>query len=62
LLGQNFLAAEFFLVINILLKLQQQILIRFCTFSCNSEYHCFFCEFWRKNFVQPTTGWFESEL
>jgi len=36
-LGQNFLAAEFFLVIDILLKLQQHILICFCKFSCNSE-------------------------
>jgi len=37
LLGQNFLAVEFFLVINILLKLQQQILICFCKFRCKSE-------------------------
>jgi len=35
-LGQNLLAAEFFLIIDILLKLQQ-ILICFCKFSCNSE-------------------------
>jgi len=34
-LGQNFLAAEFFLFIDILLKLQHQILICFCKFSCN---------------------------
>jgi len=32
-LGQIFL---FFLVINILLKLQQHILVCFCKFSCNS--------------------------
>jgi len=33
-LGQTYLAAQFFLVIDILLKLQQQMLI--CIFSCNS--------------------------
>jgi len=35
-LGQNFLAAEFFLVIDILLKLQQQILICFSKYCCTS--------------------------
>jgi len=35
-LGQIFIAAQFFLFIDILLKLQQQILICFCKFSCNS--------------------------
>ena len=36
-LGQIFFAAQFFLLnIDILLKLQQQILICFCKFSCNS--------------------------
>jgi len=35
-LGQNYLEAHFFLV-DILLRLQQQILIRFCKFSYNSE-------------------------
>jgi len=35
-LGQNFLAAEFFLFIDTSLKLQQQILMCFCKFSCNS--------------------------
>jgi len=44
----QFSCSRVFLVINILLQLQQQILIRFCTFSCNSEYQCFVCEFWGK--------------
>jgi len=36
-LGQTFFAAQFFLLnIDILLKLQQQILICFCKFTCNS--------------------------
>jgi len=36
-LGQTFLQHSFFLLnIDILLKLQQQILICFCKFSCNS--------------------------
>ena len=34
--GQNFLAAQFFLFTEILLKLQEQIVICFCKFSCNS--------------------------
>jgi len=36
-LGQNFFAAQFFIFINILLKLQKQILIYFCKFTCNSD-------------------------
>ena len=36
-LGLNFLAAKFFLVIDILLKWQQQIFICFCKFSRNFE-------------------------
>jgi len=35
-LGQTFLAAQILLFIDILLKVQQQILIYFCKFSCNS--------------------------
>jgi len=35
-LCQTFLAAEFFLLIDILLKLQQQMFICFYNFSCNS--------------------------
>jgi len=39
-LGQNlsffFLTTQFYLFIDILLKLQQQTLICFCKFSCNS--------------------------
>jgi len=35
--GQNYLAAEFFLIIDILLGLQQHILICFCKSTCNSD-------------------------
>jgi len=35
-IGQNFLQ-QFFFSIDILLKLQKQILIYFCKFSCNSD-------------------------
>ena len=34
--GKMFLAAQFFLFIDILLKLQQPVLICFCNFNCNS--------------------------
>ena len=34
--GQSYLAVQFFLFINILLKLQQQILSCVCKFGCNS--------------------------
>jgi len=36
-LGQNFPAAQFFFFVDILLKLQKQILICFLTFSRNSN-------------------------
>jgi len=36
ILGEAFLAEQFFLFIDILLKLQQPILICFCKFGCNS--------------------------
>ena len=35
-LGQTFLAAQFLSLFDTLLKLQQQILMRFCMFSYNS--------------------------
>jgi len=34
--SQTYFAAQFFLLIDMLLKLQQQILSCFCKFSCNS--------------------------
>ena len=47
----------FFLFIDILLKLKQQIVTCFCKFNCNSvilKWAC--CDFWRNKVVLPTTG------
>jgi len=54
-LGQTFLAAQFFLFIDILLKVQQQILIYFASLFANSVIILGCCAFLYHNYVLPTT-------